>query len=76
MCTVIFAYVYLGLYALINNAGVCVCGEFDWQTWDQINRQVEVREYRLADLVPDQPSGGGKRVQIGRSGTRSTVRWR
>ena len=53
MCTVIFAYVYLGLYALINNAGVCVCGEFDWQTWDQINRQVEVREYRLADLVPD-----------------------
>lgn len=31
-----------GLYALINNAGVCVCGEFDWQTWDQINSQVEV----------------------------------
>ena len=31
-----------GLYAVINNAGVCVCGEFDWQTWPQIRRQVEV----------------------------------
>jgi hypothetical protein len=31
-----------GLYALINNAGVCVCGEFDWQTWDHINSQIEV----------------------------------
>eukprot|EP00092_Neocalanus_flemingeri_P021658 GFUD01023493.1.p1 GENE.GFUD01023493.1~~GFUD01023493.1.p1 ORF type:complete len:356 (+),score=119.13 GFUD01023493.1:51-1118(+) len=31
-----------GLWAVINNAGVCVCGEFDWQTVDQIERQVEV----------------------------------
>jgi len=31
-----------GLYAVINNAGVCVCGEFDWQTWNQIQSQVEV----------------------------------
>ena len=31
-----------GLYALVNNAGVCVCGEFDWQTWDQVESQVEV----------------------------------
>ena len=31
-----------GLYALINNAGVCVCGEFDWQTWAQVEDQVEV----------------------------------
>ena len=29
-----------GLYALVNNAGVCVCGEFDWQTTDQIRNQV------------------------------------
>jgi len=31
-----------GLYALINNAGVCVCGEFDWQTWNHIESQVNV----------------------------------
>jgi len=31
-----------GLYAVVNNAGVCVCGEFDWQTWAQIQGQVEV----------------------------------
>jgi len=31
-----------GLYAVINNAGVCVCGEFEWQTWNQIYSQVEV----------------------------------
>jgi len=31
-----------GLYAVVNNAGVCVCGEFDWQTWSQIQSQVEV----------------------------------
>jgi hypothetical protein len=39
---VILSLSFAGLYALINNAGVCVCGEFDWQTWDQINSQVEV----------------------------------
>merc|ERR1712020_35319 len=31
-----------GLYGLVNNAGVCVCGEFDWQTWGQVERQVDV----------------------------------
>jgi 3-hydroxybutyrate dehydrogenase len=31
-----------GLYAVVNNAGVCVCGEFDWQTWPQIYSQMEV----------------------------------
>jgi len=31
-----------GLYALINNAGVCVCGEFDWQTWGHIQKQIDV----------------------------------
>jgi len=30
-----------GLYAVVNNAGVCVCGEFDWQTWGQVQSQVE-----------------------------------
>ena len=37
-----FSSYFPGLYALINNAGVCVCGEFDWQTWDQIQKQVDV----------------------------------
>jgi len=31
-----------GLYALINNAGICVCGEFDWQTWAQVESQISV----------------------------------
>jgi len=31
-----------GLYAVVNNAGVAVCGEFDWQTWEQVERQVQV----------------------------------
>jgi len=31
-----------GLWAVINNAGVCVCGEFDWQTMDQMERQIGV----------------------------------
>lgn len=32
----------VGLHAVVNNAGVCVCGEFDWQTWTQVEEQVEV----------------------------------
>jgi NAD(P)-dependent dehydrogenase (short-subunit alcohol dehydrogenase family) len=42
---IIYKYCFLfltGLYALINNAGICVCGEFEWQTWSQIQKQVEV----------------------------------
>merc|ERR1712106_1230786 len=31
-----------GLYAVINNAGVCVCGEFDWQTMEQLQSQLSV----------------------------------
>ncbi|CAB4068298.1 E1.1.1.30 [Lepeophtheirus salmonis] len=31
-----------GLYALINNAGICICGEFEWQTWSQLENQVNV----------------------------------
>ena len=33
---------FSGLYGLVNNAGICVCGEFEWLTWKQIQRQVEV----------------------------------
>lgn len=32
----------LRLLALVNNAGVMVFGEFDWQTEEQVERQVEV----------------------------------
>jgi len=31
-----------GLWSVINNAGVCVCGEYDWQTMGQIESQVSV----------------------------------
>lgn len=27
---------------MINNAGVCVCGEFEWQTWSHIEKQINV----------------------------------
>ena len=37
-----FILLISGLYAVINNAGVCVCGEFEWLTWGQICSQVEV----------------------------------
>ena len=37
-----FLSIIAGLYALINNAGVCVCGEFEWQTWNQIEHQIQV----------------------------------
>ena len=35
-------FLIAGLYGLVNNAGICVCGEFEWLTWKQIQRQVEV----------------------------------
>ena len=54
-----------GLYALINNAGVCVCGEFDWQTWDQIEKQVEVNLFGTLrvtkNCLPLLKAGEGKR---------------
>ena len=31
-----------GLWGLVNNAGVCVYGEFDWLTKDQCDRQISV----------------------------------
>lgn len=31
-----------GLWAVINNAGVLVYGEFDWMTWNQVQKQVDV----------------------------------
>jgi hypothetical protein len=33
---------FIGLWGVINNAGVCVCGEFEWMTWDQIQKQIDV----------------------------------
>ena len=40
--TKILFFSFSGLYGLVNNAGICVCGEFEWLTWKQIQRQVEV----------------------------------
>ena len=31
-----------GLWALVNNSGVCVSGEFEWLTSEQIDRQISV----------------------------------
>lgn len=31
-----------GLWGLVNNAGVCIMGEFEWLTFEQIQRQVQV----------------------------------
>lgn len=31
-----------GLWGLVNNAGICIYGEFDWLTWDQMFNQVSV----------------------------------
>lgn len=32
----------VGLWGLVNNAGVCIYAEFDWLTWDQVSKQVSV----------------------------------
>merc|ERR550532_2302854 len=43
-----------GLWAVINNAGLCVCGEFDWQTLDQIRDQLvnmDVREEHQVEMA-------------------------
>lgn len=34
--------VFRRIHALINNAGTMTFGEFDWLTWDQIQRQIDV----------------------------------
>ena len=31
-----------GLWAVVNNAGVCIYGEFDWMTTEQALKQVDV----------------------------------
>ena len=67
-----YVVVYMRLNVYCN---ICLClprsVRADQQCW-----RLRLWRVRLADLGPDQPSGGGERVQIGRSGTRSTVRWR
>lgn len=62
-----FSVIFSGLYALINNAGVCVCGEFDWQTWDQIQAQVDVNLLGTLRVtkhcLPLLKAGEGKSIQ-------------
>jgi len=59
-----------GVYAVVNNAGVCVCGEFDWQTWGQIEKQVEVnllgslRVTKLALPLLKRCVGGGRIINV------------
>lgn len=33
---------FLGLWSIINNAGVCIYGEFDWLTLGQCHNQINV----------------------------------
>jgi len=57
-----------GLYALINNAGVCVCGEFDWQTMGQIANQVDVNLLGpmrvIKQCLPLLRSGNGRIINV------------
>ena len=43
--------VILGLWAVINNAGICVCGEFEWLTWEQCEAMVNVNLLGSARLT-------------------------
>ena len=57
---------------MVNNAGVAVCGEFDWQTWDQIERQVQVnllgclRVTKLSLPLLKKCGGGARVVNVSR----------
>lgn len=59
-----------GIYAVVNNAGVCVCGEFDWQTWEQVEKQVEVnllgslRVTKLSLPLLKRCVGGGRVINV------------
>ena len=59
---------YSGLWAVINNAGVAVCGEFDWQTIGQVEHQVDVNllgMLRLTKLcLPLLKKGNGRLVNV------------
>ena len=61
-----------GLYAVVNNAGVAVCGEFDWQTWEQVERQVQVnllgclRVTKLCLPLLKKCGGGARVVNLSR----------
>ena len=44
----------LGLHALVNNAGICVFGEFDFCTLSQIEDQIDINllgTIRLTKLI-------------------------
>jgi len=57
-----------GVYAVVNNAGVCVCGEFDWQTWGQVESQVQTNllgTLRVTKLfLPLLKRAGGRVINV------------
>lgn len=40
-----------GLYALINAASHCVCGELQWQTWQHCQKQFDVNFLGVVQTV-------------------------
>jgi len=40
-----------GLWAVINNAGICVCGEFEWLTWEHCESMININLLGAARLT-------------------------
>ena len=38
---------------LFFSSQVCVCGEFDWQTWDQVEKQVRELKRKKFQLLKE-----------------------
>ncbi|RWS03335.1 D-beta-hydroxybutyrate dehydrogenase-like protein, partial [Dinothrombium tinctorium] len=53
------------LWALINNAGVCIYGEYDWLTIDQCERQVKVNLFGTILKLLGSFNFAGRLINIG-----------
>jgi len=57
-----------GLFGVVNNAGVCVCGEFEWQTWNHIHKQIEINLLGTMRVIkkclPLLKSGQGRIINV------------